>query len=87
MTDTGFLWTIEDICAATSGQTNYHPAATAADIMITGINIDSREIKTGNLFVALPGTVSDGHKFLAAAQSAGAGAALVSKIDRELDLP
>ena len=55
--------------------------------MITGISIDSREIIAGDLFVALPGTVSDGHKFLAAAQSAGASAALVSKIDRGLDMP
>ena len=54
---------------------------------ITGISIDSREIKAGDLFVALPGTVADGHKFLAAAQSAGASAALVSKIDHQLDLP
>ena len=82
MTDTQCLWTIADICAATNGQTNDHAAATTADSMITGISIDSREITVGDLFVALPGNVSDGHKFLAAAQSAGASAALVSKIDR-----
>ena len=83
MTDTQCLWTIADICAATNGQTHHG----AADTAINGISIDSREIKAGDLFVALPGTVSDGHKFLAAAQSAGASAALVSKIDRRLDLP
>ena len=83
MTDTQCLWTIADICAATNGQTHHD----AADTAINGISIDSREIKAGDLFVALPGTVSDGHKFLAAAQSAGASAALVSKIDRRLDLP
>ncbi|MGB1046137.1 MAG: UDP-N-acetylmuramoyl-tripeptide--D-alanyl-D-alanine ligase, partial [Candidatus Puniceispirillaceae bacterium] len=83
MTDTHCLWTIADICAATNGQTHHG----AADTAITGISIDSREIKAGDLFVALPGTVADGHKFLAAAQSAGASAALVSKIDRRLDLP
>ena len=58
-----------------------------AHSMINGISIDSREIKAGELFVALPGNVSDGHKFLAAAQSAGASAALVSKIDLRLELP
>ena len=87
MTDTQHLWTIADICAATNGRTNDRVAATKTDVMITGISIDSREMKAGDLFVALPGTVADGHKFLAAAQSAGASAALVSKIDRQLDLP
>ena len=87
MTDTQCLWTIADICAATNGQLNDHAAPTTVDRMITGISIDSREITVGDLFVALPGNVSDGHKFLAAAQSAGASAALVSKIDVRLDLP
>ena len=81
MTATQHLWTIADICAATNGQTNDQAAASKTDGLITGISIDSREMKAGDLFVALPGTVSDGHKFLAAAQSAGACAALVSKID------
>ena len=87
MTNIQHLWTIRDICEITNGQITDRKAANKTDGIITGISIDSREIKTGNLFVALPGTVSDGHKFLAAAQSAGAVAALVSKIDRELDLP
>ena len=38
-------------------------AATMADSMITGISIDSRETKAGDLFVALPGTVSGSLKF------------------------
>ena len=87
MTDAQHLWTIGDICAVTNGKTNDREAAIKNNGIITGISIDSREIKAGNLFVALPGTVSDGHKFLAAAQSAGAGAAMVSKIDNALDLP
>ena len=87
MTGAQYLWTIANICAATGGQTNDHATVTKANSMIAGISIDSRETKAGDLFVALPGTVSDGHNFLAAAQSAGASAALVSKIDRQLDLP
>lgn len=86
MTDPHYLWTISDICAATNSQTKYHAKATTADNIISGVSIDSREIKAGDLFVALPGTVSDGHKFLADAHSAGANAALVSKIDYKLDL-
>ena len=87
MTDIQHLWTIGDICAATNGQKSAGTAATKTDEIITGISIDSREIKAGDLFVALPGTVSDGHKFLAVAQSAGAVAALVSKPDRTVNLP
>ena len=36
----------------------------ADDIEITGVNIDSRRIEAGHLFVAIPGTQTDGHKFL-----------------------
>ncbi len=87
MNDAKHLWTIADICNATNGLTTDLAEATKADSVITGISIDSRETKAGDLFVALPGTVSDGHKFLAKAQSAGASVALVSKIDRGLNLP
>ena len=83
MIDTRPLWTIADICDATNGQTHHGTADTA----ITGISIDSRDIKTGDLFVALPGTVSDGHKFLATAHAAGASAALVTAINHQLGLP
>ena len=83
MIDKRPLWTIADICDATNGQTHHGRADTA----ITGVSIDSRDIKTGDLFVALPGTVSDGHKFLAAAHAAGASAALVTAINHQLDLP
>ena len=31
------------------------------DREIAGVNIDSRQIKEGHLFVAIPGTQTDGH--------------------------
>jgi UDP-N-acetylmuramoyl-tripeptide--D-alanyl-D-alanine ligase len=40
--------------------------------------IDSRLVTPGSLFVALPGERVDGHDFVAAARSLGAGAALVA---------
>ena len=43
---------------------------------ITGVNIDSRKIETGHLFVAIPGTQTDGHKFIAKAIGQGATAVL-----------
>ena len=33
-----------------------------AEIEVTGVNIDSRKIKDGHLFVAMKGTQVDGHK-------------------------
>jgi UDP-N-acetylmuramoyl-tripeptide--D-alanyl-D-alanine ligase len=48
----------------------------------TGVSIDTRSLKAGDLFVALTGEARDGHDFVGAAFAAGAAAALVSrKID------
>jgi len=44
-----------------------------------GVQIDSRKVQPGDLFFALPGTLSDGHQFLTHAQEAGAVAAVVQK--------
>ncbi|MBE0602392.1 MAG: UDP-N-acetylmuramoyl-L-alanyl-D-glutamate--2,6-diaminopimelate ligase [Deltaproteobacteria bacterium] len=51
-------------------------------IEIKGIRVDSRDVRPGDLFVALAGAKADGHDFLDAAARAGAAAALV-----ERDLP
>ncbi|MFT7234610.1 MAG: UDP-N-acetylmuramoyl-tripeptide--D-alanyl-D-alanine ligase, partial [Methylophagaceae bacterium] len=45
---------------------------------ITGAAIDSRQVKPGDLFIAIEGAKADGHDFIAAARQAGASAALVS---------
>ena len=42
------------------------------DVEITGVNIDSRRIKTGHLFVAMNGTQVDGHQFIGKAIELGA---------------
>ncbi len=39
---------------------------------ITGMALDSRRIRPGNLFVAMPGTAADGRDYIAAALDAGA---------------
>ncbi len=44
------------------------------DIDIAGINIDSRQIKTGDMFVAISGTQTDGHKYIDKAIELGATA-------------
>ena len=46
---------------------------------IRGGAADSRVVEPGNLFVALPGERTDGHRFLGAAAAAGAAALLVGR--------
>ena len=50
------------------------------DIDITGINIDSRKIANGHLFVAICGTQVDGHQFISKAIELGATAILCEKL-------
>jgi UDP-N-acetylmuramoyl-tripeptide--D-alanyl-D-alanine ligase len=45
----------------------------------SSVSIDSRDVKPGALFVALSGTVSDGHSFVDSAFNAGAVAAMVTE--------
>ena len=47
-----------------------------AEVDITGINIDSRRIDNGHIFVAMKGTHVDGHKFIPKAVEMGAKAVL-----------
>ncbi len=49
------------------------------DIEITGINNDSRKIELGNIFVAIEGFNTDGHKFVTNAIDKGAVAIVVEK--------
>mgnify|MGYP006149851519 CR=1 FL=1 len=46
---------------------------------VSGVTFDSREVMPGDLFIAMPGTIHDGHKFVAGAFEAGAGGAIVSQ--------
>jgi UDP-N-acetylmuramyl pentapeptide synthase len=54
----------------------------ASERPIRGGAVDSREVRPGNAFVALPGDRTDGHAFLAEATARGAAALVVS---RDLD--
>ena len=56
-------------------------------LVFTGVSIDSRTVKPGDLFVALTGEHFDGHDFIADACRQGALAALVNKtVSAELPL-
>jgi UDP-N-acetylmuramoyl-tripeptide--D-alanyl-D-alanine ligase len=65
------LWTSAQISSATG-------AKVAPRIVASGISIDSRALKPGDLFVALK-VARDGHDFVADAVANGAAAALVSR--------
>lgn len=56
------------------------------DTCCTGVSIDSRQLRAGELFIALRGANFDGHDFAAAARERGACAALVDR-RLALDLP
>lgn len=56
----------------------------STDIDLTGINIDSRRIKAGHLFVAMKGTQVDGHRFIEKAIELGAIAVLLEDMPDRL---
>ncbi len=66
------LWTSEEIARATRG-------TASGSFEVTGVTFDSREVGPGDLFVAMPGTVHDGHEFVSQAIAAGASGLLVSQ--------
>jgi len=66
------LWTSADIATATNG-------AASAAFDVSGVTFDSREVGQGDLFVALTGETTDGHKFLDQAFDRGASGAIVSQ--------
>jgi UDP-N-acetylmuramoyl-tripeptide--D-alanyl-D-alanine ligase len=64
------LWTSDEIERATGGKAS-------APFEVGGVTFDSREVQPGDLFVAMPGMVQDGHEFVDAAFAAGAAAVIV----------
>jgi UDP-N-acetylmuramoyl-tripeptide--D-alanyl-D-alanine ligase len=64
---------IEDVATATGGRLT----APSARRDLTGVSIDSRTVRPGEVFFAIAGPRFDGHAFLAQAAAAGAAAAVV----------
>lgn len=54
-----------------------------ADVDVTGVNIDSRRIEPGHLFIAMRGTQTDGHRFIPKALEQGAVAVLCEDLPEE----
>src|ERR1019366_8334834 len=66
----------------TGGRWTAAPAAPLA-----GFTMDTRQLRAGQMFVAIKTAKRDGHEFLAAARAAGATAALVAVPNPALALP
>ncbi|MBB4615253.1 UDP-N-acetylmuramoyl-tripeptide--D-alanyl-D-alanine ligase [Novosphingobium taihuense] len=64
------LWTSEEIARATGGRAS-------GTFAVSGVEIDSREVVDGDLFFALKGEASDGHRYLEGAFGRGAAGAVV----------
>ena len=71
------LWDAATIAQAVDG-------VASADFQVSGIEMDSRDVRPGDLFIALKGEAMDGHRFLPMAFEKGAVAAIT---DRPVDYP
>ena len=66
------LWTAFEIAEAVDGEV--HGCFSAS-----GVAFDSREVGAGDLFIALKGEATDGHRFIGKAFDNGAAGAIVSE--------
>jgi UDP-N-acetylmuramoyl-tripeptide--D-alanyl-D-alanine ligase len=66
------VWSTDEIATATGGTAH-------GSFEVSGVTFDSREVAPGDLFIAMPGTVHDGHEFIGQAIAAGASGLIVSK--------
>ncbi|RYF94834.1 MAG: UDP-N-acetylmuramoyl-L-alanyl-D-glutamate--2,6-diaminopimelate ligase, partial [Caulobacteraceae bacterium] len=61
--------------------------AVEQDVAITGVTADSRKVKPGFLFAALPGSKADGRTFIAKAIELGAAAVLAPQDVTDVGVP
>ncbi len=71
------IWTAKEAEAVTGGKSS-------ADWAATGLSIDTRTIRPGDLFVALKGDRLDGHDYVGDALMKGAAAVMVSHVQEGL---
>ena len=66
---------LADLLAGTAFRT----ANDISAILITGITTDSRQVRPGELFIAVAGQAADGHRFIPEAEARGCKAVLYEK--------
>ncbi|MAC60972.1 MAG: hypothetical protein CMN37_03685 [SAR116 cluster bacterium] len=74
------LWNSIELCSAVQGQLNNNKNWNA-----NSISIDSRVIKTGDVFFAIKGNKNDGHDYINKAFENGATACVVNKSFKEIN--
>lgn len=77
---------LRDIASALQGVI-HHGSVADDSLRCERVNTDTRSIRAGDLFVALKGERFDAHDFLAAANNAGAVAAVVERVDERVVMP
>lgn len=75
---------LSSIVEIVGGQLN---ELTLGESLVTGVSIDTRTLKPGDLFIAIKGPRFDGHHYLAQAQVSGAVAALTKYYTSDVTLP
>ena len=73
------LWDAIALARAVKGTAN-------ADFAVSGVEIDSRDVQPGDLFFALKGEATDGHRFIAMALEKGASAGVVDRDEDAADI-
>ncbi len=76
------IFSPESLAEWTGGRWTVRPVSP-----LSGFTIDTRQLRGGQVFVAIKTDKRDGHDFLSTAQQAGASAALVATPDPALALP
>lgn len=56
----------------------------STDVEITGLDIDSRKVAAGHLFIAVRGTQTDGHAYIGSALDKGASAIVCQELPEQL---
>ncbi len=75
----GGLWTIDELVTATGGRVEGEVCG-----LPNGVEIDSRAVAGGDIFIAIKGDNQDGHIYVAKALAAGACIAIVSRPDDDM---
>jgi UDP-N-acetylmuramoyl-L-alanyl-D-glutamate--2,6-diaminopimelate ligase len=83
---------LRDLLADRGSTPAVHATATPGEVVLRGITHDSRAVRPGDLYAALPGAQAHGADFAAAAVAAGAAAVLtdpagVARFAGEVDVP
>ena len=76
-------WSLREVAALVNGRL----VKGEPEVMVMGVVHDTRNVKRGDLFVAIVGAKQDGHRFLKEAARRGAKGAVVSRLVAGVAIP